>query len=129
MRDFSARTELAVTRVVGWLGIARGKFFDWRQRYGKANEHNALVPRDHWIEEAERQAIVDYFDGHPLEGYRRLTFMMLDDDIVPSARPRPIGCSRAQAAWTAGRSRLRRRAPASCNRSDHMSTGTSTCRT
>ena len=75
MRDFSARTELAATRVVGRIGIARGKFFDWRQRYGKANEHNALVPRDHWIEDAERQAVVDYFDRHPLEGYRRLTFM------------------------------------------------------
>ena len=82
MRDFSARTELPVTRVVSWLGIARGKFFDWRQRYGKANEHNALVPRDHWIEESERQAIVEYFDRHPLEGYRRLTFMMLDEDVV-----------------------------------------------
>ena len=39
-----------MTRVVWWLGIARGKFFDWRNRYGKANEHNAQVPRDHWIE-------------------------------------------------------------------------------
>jgi putative transposase len=82
VREFSARTELAGTRVVGWLGIARGKFFDWRQRYGQANEHNALVPRDHWLDEAERHAIVDYFDRHPLEGYRRLTFMMLDDDVV-----------------------------------------------
>jgi transposase InsO family protein len=82
VRDLSARTELAVTRVVGWLGIARGKFFDWRQRYGKANEHNALVPRDHWIDDGERQAIIEYFDRHPLEGYRRLTFMMLDADVV-----------------------------------------------
>jgi transposase InsO family protein len=40
------------------------------------------VPRDHWVEAQERQAILDYFDGHPLEGYRRLTFMMLDEDIV-----------------------------------------------
>jgi transposase InsO family protein len=41
-----------------------------------------MVPRDHWLEEAERQAIIDYFDRHPLEGYRRLTFMLLDDDVV-----------------------------------------------
>jgi transposase InsO family protein len=41
-----------------------------------------LVPRDHWIEEWERDAIIDYFDRHPLEGYRRLTFMMLDADVV-----------------------------------------------
>ena len=53
-----------------------------RRRYGKANEHNAKIPRDHWTELWEREAIVAYFDLHPLEGYRRLTFMMLDDDIV-----------------------------------------------
>ena len=82
MREFSAKTELPATRLVGWIGIARGKYFDWRERYGKANEHNALVPRDHWIEEWERQAIVDYFDAHTLEGYRRLSFMMLDEEVV-----------------------------------------------
>jgi putative transposase len=81
-RDLSAKTELPLTSVVSWIGIARGKFFDWRLRYGKANEHNALVPRDHWIEHWERRAIIEYFDRHPLEGYRRLTFMMLDDDVV-----------------------------------------------
>lgn len=82
VRDLSAKTELSMTRLVSWIGIARGKYFDWRQRYGKANEHNALVPRDHWIDEWEKRAIIDYFDRHPLEGYRRLTFMMLDQDVV-----------------------------------------------
>lgn len=62
--------------------MARGKFFAWRQRYGKANEHNAWVPRDFWIDEHERQAILDFHQRHPLEGYRRLTFMMLDADVV-----------------------------------------------
>jgi putative transposase len=82
VREFSAKTQLPVTRLVGWIGIARGKLFDWRDRYGKANEHNALIPRDNWIEDWERQAIIDYFDRHPLEGYRRLTFMMLDQNVV-----------------------------------------------
>lgn len=82
MRGWSSKTELAADRFVRWVGVARGKFFDWKKRYGKANEHNALVPRDHWIEQPERQAIVDFFDAHPLEGYRRLTFMMLDSDIA-----------------------------------------------
>ena len=30
----------------------------------------------------EKQAILDYHDSHPLDGYRRLAFMMLDDNIV-----------------------------------------------
>ena len=34
------------------------------------------------VEEWERQSVIDYFDCHPLEGYRRLTFMMLDEDVV-----------------------------------------------
>ena len=82
VRELSAKTELSVTRLIEWIGIARGKYFDWRRRYGKANEHNALVPRDHWIDQWERRAMIDYFDRHPLEGYRRLTFMMLDEDVV-----------------------------------------------
>jgi putative transposase len=78
----SEKTEVPIVKFVEWLGVARAKFYEWRRRYGKLNEHNGKTPRDHWIEPWERQAIVDYFDTHPLEGYRRLTFMMLDDDVV-----------------------------------------------
>jgi transposase InsO family protein len=76
------RTELPLSRLIGWLGISRPKFYDWRARYGKVNEHNALIPRDHWLLPQEKQAILDYHARFPLEGYRRLTFMMLDQDIV-----------------------------------------------
>jgi transposase InsO family protein len=82
VRDLANRTELPVVRFVGWLGIARGKFFAWRKRYGKANEHNCLVPRDHWIDDEERVKIIEFHDRNPLEGYRRLAFMMIDQDIV-----------------------------------------------
>ena len=58
------------------------KFYDWRARHGLANEHNALVPRDWWLEVWEKKAILDFHAGHPLEGYRRLAFMMLDTDVV-----------------------------------------------
>ena len=69
-------------RFSGWLGIAASKFHDWRARYGLANEHNALVPRDWWLEPWEKTAILQFHAGHPLEGYRRLAFMMLDADVV-----------------------------------------------
>jgi putative transposase len=85
VRTWSEKTELPVEKFVGWLGVARGKFFAWRTRYGKANEHNALVPRDHWLEAWERKAIVDFHAQNPLEGYRRLTFMMLDKDVVAAS--------------------------------------------
>jgi putative transposase len=82
VRELAARTELPQERIVGWLGIGRAKFFDWKKRYGKVNEHNGWIPRDHWIEEHERQAILDFHEHNPLEGYRRLAFMMIDRDIV-----------------------------------------------
>jgi transposase InsO family protein len=43
------------------------------------------VPRDHWLDEAEKRAIVAFHEQHPLEGYRRLTFMMLDADVVAAS--------------------------------------------
>ena len=57
VRTWSERTEIPAARFITWIGVARGKFYDWQKRYGKANEHNALVPRDHWIEPWEREAI------------------------------------------------------------------------
>jgi len=79
---WSDRTEVAVVRMTAWLGVRSSKFYDWRSRYGKVNEHNAWVPRDHWLEDLEKVAILDFDAQHPLEGYRRLAFMMLDADVV-----------------------------------------------
>ncbi len=83
VRDLAAKTEIvSERRIIGWLGIARGKFFKWANRYGKANEHNGKVPRDTWILPEERQAILDFHERYPLEGYRRLAFMMIDQEVV-----------------------------------------------
>ena len=82
MNRWSARAEVPATKFVAWLGISSSKFYDWKDRYGKVNEHNGQVPRDSWLEEWEKRAILDYQQQYPLEGYRRLTFMMLDDDVV-----------------------------------------------
>lgn len=67
---------------IEWLSVGKSKFHTWMDRYGKANEHNAPIPRDFWLEEWEREAIRRFCIDNPLEGYRRLTFMMLDRDIV-----------------------------------------------
>jgi transposase InsO family protein len=85
MNHWLSQTEIAVGRMVGWLGIASSKFYDWRKRYGKVNEHNAQVPRDHWLEAWEERAILDFEGQYQLEGYRRLAFMMLDRNIVAAS--------------------------------------------
>jgi putative transposase len=40
------------------------------------------VPRDHWLTEDESARICNFARAHPDEGYRRMTFLMLDQDVV-----------------------------------------------
>jgi putative transposase len=40
------------------LGIALSKFNRWSQRMGTPNQHNAIIPRDFWLEEWEKIVIV-----------------------------------------------------------------------
>ena len=82
VRAWTDKTEIAVSRILPWIGIGTSKFHDWKARFGKVNEHNAWVPRDHWLTDAEKEGIRNFARQHPLEGYRRLTFMMLDADVV-----------------------------------------------
>ncbi len=82
VRLWSTKTDIPAKQFVAWLGLREGRFYDWCQRYGKVNEHNAWIPRDHWLEDWEKLAILAYADGHPLDGYRRMAFDMIDKNIV-----------------------------------------------
>lgn len=102
VRRWSEKTEISAGRFIEWLGIRASKFYDWRDRYGQVNEHNSWVPRDFWLEQWEKQAIVDFHLNNPLEGYRRLTFMMLDQDVVavsPSSVWRVLGQAGLLSKW------------------------------
>jgi hypothetical protein len=64
VRRWSEKTEIGAGRFIGWLDITASKFYDWRERYGKVNEHNGWVPRDFWLEDWEKQAIVGFRPGN-----------------------------------------------------------------
>jgi putative transposase len=82
VRSWSDKTEIAMNRFMPWIGIGTSKFYDWKVRFGKVNEHNAWVPRDYWLTDQEKESIRTFARQHSLEGYRQLTFMMLDADVV-----------------------------------------------
>jgi hypothetical protein len=81
---WSGQTELSARQLGRWIGVGMSKFYDWKARYGKVNEHNALVPRDHWLDAAEHKAILTFYSQHSLEGYHRMTCMM-DADVVAAS--------------------------------------------
>lgn len=82
VRYWSLRTEIKSMVLISLIGVSRSKYYNWHKRYGKVNEHNHWIPRDFWLEEWEKAAIIEYSVTHPLDGYRRLTYMMMDADIV-----------------------------------------------
>lgn len=76
------RAEVPAKLLLRWIGLYQATFYKWCRSYGKEYEHNASIPRDNWLEDWERDAIIKFHFEHPLDGYRRLTYMMLDASIV-----------------------------------------------
>jgi len=108
--------------MVRGLGIASSKFYDWRERYGKVNEHNAQVPRDHWLEDWEKAAILGFDEQYPLEGYRRQAFMLLGsghrggepvERVSRVEEGGPAGSLESQAVTARGRASFIRSGPMS----------------
>jgi putative transposase len=62
------------------------------------------VPKENWLEEWEKAAIKQ----HSLEGYRRLAYMMLDEDVVavsPSSVYRVLSEAELLKRWASSTSR------------------------
>ena len=99
----STRTEQPVRPMLARLGIARAKFARWTTAHGAVPTPHRPVPRDHWLTQAERDGILAYHDRHPLEGYRQLTYMLLDvGDIAvsPSSVYRVLKAAGRLDRWT-----------------------------
>ena len=64
------------------LALHPSKFYQWKQRDGKENQHNGKQPKYFWITESEKHAVIEYYQAHRREGYRAVTYMMIDEDIA-----------------------------------------------
>jgi len=76
------RTGIAITRILVWVNLSTGKYYNWRKRYNLDNRHNGSVPKSHYILPWEKEAVIEYKLQHSEQGYRRLCYMMLDENIV-----------------------------------------------
>ena len=76
------KTDIKVNKLLSMIGINSSKYYSWNQRKGKTNNHNGKIPKRHWCLDWEKEAIINYAKEHSNEGYRRLTYMMIDEDIA-----------------------------------------------
>jgi hypothetical protein len=66
VRCWSEKSGISVGRFPQWLGIGASKFYDWRQRCGRVNEHNGWIPGISGWSRGRRK---------PLSPYARPTFL------------------------------------------------------
>src|SRR5262249_22533729 len=69
IRYWADRAGLPVGRLLRWLGMARSQFDRWTRRLGTPNQHNGRIPRDFWLEDWEKAAILAFHELYPREGY------------------------------------------------------------
>ncbi len=75
-------TSIPRTSLLAWASIQRATYYDWSGRQGLANRHNPPPHQSHWTLPNEREAVITYARENPGEGYRRLTYMMIDADVA-----------------------------------------------
>ena len=68
--------------ILSSLNIYQNRYHEWKKRYGQENKHNGKIPRSFWLRPEEKKKIVDFYCKHDTEGYRRCTYMMIDNDIA-----------------------------------------------
>ena len=80
--QYQDKTQIPTTSLLRFLGLRGSKYYEWQSRYGIPNQHNGQIPKANWLFDHEKQAIIDYALINREEGYRRLCYRMIDDDVV-----------------------------------------------
>lgn len=78
----TVKTNTPVNKLLRIIGISSSKYYSWIDRFELPNNHNRIIPKRHWILDWEREAIINYAGTHVGEGYRRMTYMMIDENIA-----------------------------------------------
>jgi len=73
---------MPAAKLISRIGVDRSKFYDWRRRRSQANGHNDALPRESWLTDQEAEAVVKFHQENSSEGYRRLSYMMIDADVA-----------------------------------------------
>ncbi len=74
--------EFSVNYFLNHLDLQRSRYYDWVKRYDQVKQSNACLPKSHWLLDWEKEAIIAFYHTQEACGYRRLTYVMLDQNIV-----------------------------------------------
>ena len=82
--DTQARTGWTVRRILPHLGLSKARYREWTKRAASASlvDRRPVAPLRDGILLEEKNAVIAYALAHPREGYRRLTWQMVDADVA-----------------------------------------------
>jgi len=79
---WARRTKRSRLELIELLGISRSKYYEWQHHYGESRDKKDGFFRWWSIEPSEEEEILHYRKTHEFDGYRRLCYQMLDEDVV-----------------------------------------------
>jgi putative transposase len=92
IQQLSKKAEIPVNKLLPVIELSKVKYYRWLRRSGVPLNHNGQIPKTHWLTPEEVKAIIDYARKHYTanyyflrDGYRRLTYSMLDQNIVAAS--------------------------------------------
>lgn len=88
----SDKSKLDIKFMLNIISLKKVTYYRWLKRTGQPNRHNGKIPRSHWLTPEEVKKIEDYArehysfnDFYLRDGYRRVAYKMLDEDIVAAS--------------------------------------------
>lgn len=111
------RTSLDLIYILKIIQLNKTKFYRWKKRTGIPNRHNGKIPKAHWLTPEEIKKIKLYSQEHYSsgsfylkDGYRRLTYQMIDEDVVaasPSSVYRVLKTEGLLNKWNTGKKNMK----------------------
>jgi putative transposase len=103
-----ARSGWTLRRVLKQLGLPKGRYHEWVKRAGadRLADRSTAASSLGMILEEEKQAVIRYALTHPKDGYRRLAWQMVDEDVAyvsPSSVYRILNDADLLYRWKRGR--------------------------
>jgi transposase InsO family protein len=80
----TAHTGWTVGRVLKCLGLSKGRYYEWVRRAAadRLADRSTSTASSGGILEEEKRAVIRYALAHPKDGYRRLAWQMVDEDVA-----------------------------------------------
>lgn len=78
------RSRVTVDWILNKLGLSRSLYYRWRKRRasGELEDRKPEAPDLYQALDEEKDAVKEFALEHPRDGYRRLSWMMVDEDVA-----------------------------------------------